>query len=123
VEAGRLAAQVLSKTSRDGQVQEFLVEACHDACLAAASQALSKRDSAVTFDKHMRGSFDALVTALQQHFATAAAIDRSSTLYPTIQYPDAFSHSQLHGGVLREAVRHVRSQYPASFASRCTRIH
>ncbi len=114
---------MLSKTSRDGQVQKLLVEACHDACLACVSEALSKRDSAVTFDKHMRDSFDTLVTALQQHFATAAAIDRSSIHVRTILCPDAFSRSQLHCVVLREAVRYVRSQYPASFASCCSRIH
>ena len=69
---------MLSKTSRDGQVQAILTEACHDACVAAASDSLGKRDSAVPFAAHMRGSFDALTAVLQQHFSTAAAIDRSS---------------------------------------------
>ena len=77
MDTGRIAAEVLSKTGRDGQVQQILLEACHDACIAAVSDSLNKRDSAVPFIVHMRSSFDALIAALQQHFTTAAAIERS----------------------------------------------
>ena len=65
---------MLSKTSRDGAVQDLLLEACHDACAAAAAAALSQRHSA----SPLRGGFDAMVTALQHVFATASAIDRSA---------------------------------------------
>jgi hypothetical protein len=65
ITAGRAAADVLSKTSRDGQVQHLLLEACHDACAAAAADALAHRDSAVPFISHMRNCFDTVVTALQ----------------------------------------------------------
>jgi hypothetical protein len=78
VEGGKIAALVLSKAGRDGQVQDILLAACHDSCLAAATEALNKRTSAVPFVAHMQGSFDALVAALQLNYSTASAIDRST---------------------------------------------
>ena len=69
---------MLSKTSRDGAVQELLLEACHDVCAAAAAAALGQRHSASPFSVHMRGGCDAMVAALQHVFATASAIDRSA---------------------------------------------
>jgi hypothetical protein len=111
VEAGKLAAHVLSKTSRDGQVQDVLLETCHDACLAAVSDSLSKRDSAVPFIAHMRSSFDALITVLQQCFSISTLIDRSVT--PTCLLSNHFQSSyslsirQLYGGMLRNSVPYV----------------
>jgi hypothetical protein len=65
VAAGSAAADVLCKTSRDGHVLDILLEACHDACVAAAADALAQRDPSAPLIAHLRKSFDAVVTTLQ----------------------------------------------------------
>ncbi len=46
----------------DCHVQDLLLEARHDACIAAASAALAKRDSSVPFVIHMQARLSCCVT-------------------------------------------------------------